>query len=72
MTLKQMLTPRQFELAGLVSQGLEAKEIAGEMGISHHTVKRMTMDASQKVGVTGRVRLAVRYALEKERGFYAS
>ncbi len=52
------LTPREIELARLVSQGLRNKEIAARPGISEGTLKIHLHRVYEKLGVTSRVELA--------------
>jgi DNA-binding NarL/FixJ family response regulator len=52
------LTPREAELARLVSRGLRNKEVAARLGISEGTVKIHLHRIYEKLGVTSRVELA--------------
>lgn len=70
MTLLQLLTRRQFEVAGLVAQGLSDKEIADKIGISVGTVNYTIYQAMDRLEITKRTVLAVRYGVEKDRGYY--
>ena len=59
-SLKQILTPRQFESAAFVSQGYNNPEITKLMKIELNTVKKIISRAFDKAGVGNRVELAVR------------
>ncbi len=56
------LTPRHFELAGLVGDGLTNQEAATRMGLSLHTVRVMNAHMHNQLDLRGwgnpRVRLA--------------
>lgn len=51
------LSPREVEVAELVSRGASAKQVAAELGISVHTARRHTERLMKKLGV--RTRAAV-------------
>lgn len=53
------LTPRELEVARLVGAGLSNPEIAKQLFISEHTVKPHIAEIGNKLGVTGRVKIAV-------------
>ena len=69
-TLLQILTKRQFEVAGLVAKGLTDKEIGAELGIADGTVAHMVYEAMDRVQVSKRILLATRYVLERREGYY--
>jgi DNA-binding NarL/FixJ family response regulator len=52
------LTPREIEVARLVSSGLKNREIAGRMGITAGTVKVHLMHVFEKTGLRDRSELA--------------
>jgi two-component system, NarL family, nitrate/nitrite response regulator NarL len=54
------LTRRETEVAGLVSQGLANKVVAGQLGISEGTVKIHLYSIYQKLRVSNRVGLILR------------
>jgi DNA-binding CsgD family transcriptional regulator len=56
---RQMLTPRQFEAAALVLQGLADKEIADRLGITEDTAKEHIQAAYKTLTVSGRAGLFV-------------
>lgn len=56
-----VLTPRERQIAWLIARGLAAKEIAHELRISIHTVRRHSEKIFDKLGVHSRA--AVGWAL---------
>lgn len=63
------LTPREKEVADLVSQGLKNREIAEQLGIATGTVKIHLMHIFEKTGIRDRFELALqglRLATERE------
>ena len=65
-TLRQLLTPRQFEIAGLVRYGLSNPEIAKLLGVCEATVHASLIRSFARAGCDNRTMLAVRYALENQ------
>lgn len=61
------LTSREYQIAGLVAEGLTNKEIGGRIGLREQTVKNHLRAAMQKTGSHGRARLAAMYALNELR-----
>jgi DNA-binding NarL/FixJ family response regulator len=60
------LTPRESEILSLVASGLESKEIARELFLSHDTVRTHAAHALAKLGARSRaqaVAIAVRRGL---------
>jgi DNA-binding CsgD family transcriptional regulator len=55
------LTRREREVASLISLGLQNKQIAASLGTSVETVRKQTISVYSKLGVSGRVALAVRF-----------
>jgi DNA-binding NarL/FixJ family response regulator len=55
--LRQQLTPREIEAAVLLFQGCTIRAAATEMTIAEGTVKRMTHNIYQKMGVACQVEL---------------
>jgi non-specific serine/threonine protein kinase len=53
------LSPREYEVAALVTKGLTDKEIAWQMGTSKYTVKTQVSMVKAKIGVETRVEVAV-------------
>lgn len=69
-SLKQLLRPAAFGYVGYVAKGLEDREIARASFRALNTVKKALLETRRKLGIKNRVVLAVRYALEEERGLY--
>jgi DNA-binding CsgD family transcriptional regulator len=57
MTGMFQLTPRQAEIAALVTEGLTEKEIAFRLGLSRHTVRNHKQVIYDKTGVRNAVGL---------------
>lgn len=55
----KLLSPRELEVAKLVADGKTNAEIAEELFLSPHTVKPHIAEISGKLGVHGRVQIAV-------------
>lgn len=53
------LTPQQFRVASMVSQGLLNKQIAYELGVTEATVKAHMTEIFKKLGVQSRTQAAV-------------
>ena len=53
----QMLTKREAEIAGLVSQGLANKAVAGQLGVREGTVKIHLHSIYRKLRVSNRAGL---------------
>jgi DNA-binding NarL/FixJ family response regulator len=66
-TGKDLLTPREGEIVGLVTQGFRNKEIAEKLSISEQTVKNHLQNIYDKLGVSDRLELAL-YALHHRLG----
>jgi len=58
------LTPREIEIVRMVAAGLRNKEIANKLSISEGTVKIHLHHIYEKLGMEGRLELAL-YAQEK-------
>lgn len=56
---RPLLTPRQGQVVGLVAEGLSNRQIAFELGISEHTVKKYLFRIFDKLGVSTRVELVL-------------
>jgi DNA-binding NarL/FixJ family response regulator len=52
------LTPREEEVAGLVSRGLTNRQIASELSISEHTVATHIAKILKRLGLSSRARLS--------------
>jgi len=57
-----VLTPREEQTVGLVTEGLNNREIARELNLKENTVKKSLLRIYDKVGVSNRVELVL-YAL---------
>jgi DNA-binding NarL/FixJ family response regulator len=64
MTLKESLSPRQFQVAGLIRDGLSNKEIAARIGVTPHVVKNYVGLIFDAVECHSRTQVAVRYERE--------
>lgn len=59
----QVLTQREFEIAGLISEGLSNKEIAGRLYITEGTTKNHISNILSKLGLNHRTQIAL-YVIE--------
>ena len=60
------LTPREYEVLGLLVQGLSNTEISHELSVTHSTVKAHVSNILSKMGASSRaeaVSLAIRHKL---------
>jgi DNA-binding NarL/FixJ family response regulator len=57
-----LLTPREEQVVALVTDGLSNREVAVELGLSEHTIKKYLLRIFDKVGVSSRVELVL-YAM---------
>jgi DNA-binding NarL/FixJ family response regulator len=55
----QLLTPREEQVVALVAEGMSNREIAGELTLSEHTVKKYLFHIFDKMGVSSRVELVL-------------
>jgi DNA-binding NarL/FixJ family response regulator len=55
-----LLTPREQDVLGCLSDGLSNREIAQRLGLSHHTVKNYLLHIFEKLGVSSRVEALLR------------
>ena len=58
-TLRHGLTPRQWEVARLVRDGLANREIADRLVLSEKTVAKSVLRIRERLGVRNRVQIAV-------------
>jgi DNA-binding NarL/FixJ family response regulator len=56
---KSLLTPREEQVVALVAEGLSNRQIARELNLSEHTVKKYVFRIFEKLGVSSRVELAL-------------
>ncbi len=54
-----LLTPREEQVVALVADGLSNREIARELHLSEHTVKKYLFRIFEKIGVSSRVELVL-------------
>lgn len=59
----QILTPREEQVVALVAEGLSNRDIALELDLSQHTVKKYLFRIFDKLGVSSRVELVL-YAVK--------
>jgi len=58
-TGRKLLTPREEQVVALVADGLNNREIAGELSLSEHTVKKYIFRIFDKLGISSRVELVL-------------
>jgi DNA-binding NarL/FixJ family response regulator len=61
-TGRSLLTPREEQVVALVADGLTNRGVAGELGLSEHTIKKYLLRIFDKVGISSRVELVL-YAM---------
>ena len=61
-TVKDSLTPREFDVASLAAQGMSAKTIASKLFISEKTVRNQLTTIYSKLGVSSQIELALQAA----------
>jgi DNA-binding NarL/FixJ family response regulator len=59
---RSLLTPREEQVVALVADGLTNRGVAGELGLSEHTIKKYMLRIFDKVGISSRVELVL-YAM---------
>jgi len=59
---RALLTPREEQVVALVADGLSNRGVAGELGLSEHTIKKYLLRIFDKLGISTRVELVL-YAL---------
>lgn len=55
----KLLTPREEQVVALVADGLSNREVAYELGLSEHTVKKYLFHIFDKLGISSRVELVL-------------
>jgi DNA-binding NarL/FixJ family response regulator len=55
----KLLTPREEQVVALVADGLSNREVARELGLSEHTVKKYVFRIFDKLGISSRVELVL-------------
>jgi len=61
-TGRPLLTPREEQVVALVADGLTNRQVADELGLSEHTIKKYLLRIFDKVGTSSRVELVL-YAM---------
>ncbi len=56
---RQLLTPREEQVVGLVAEGLSNRDTARELKLSEHTVKKYLFRIFDKLGISSRVELVL-------------
>ncbi len=59
---KSLLTPREEQVVALVSEGLSNRQVAVELNLSEHTIKKYLFRIFEKLGISSRVELVL-YAM---------
>jgi DNA-binding NarL/FixJ family response regulator len=55
----KLLTPREEQVVALVADGLSNREVAHELSLSEHTVKKYLFRIFDKLGISSRVELVL-------------
>jgi DNA-binding NarL/FixJ family response regulator len=55
----RLLTPREEQVVALVAEGLGNRQIARELNLSEHTIKKYLFRVFEKLGVSSRVELVL-------------
>ena len=61
---RNLLTPREEQVVALVADGLSNRDVARELGLSEHTIKKYLFRIFDKLGVSTRVELVL-YAVTR-------
>lgn len=56
---RSLLTPREEQVVALVADGLTNREVAAELGLSEHTIKKYLLRIFDKLGISTRVELVL-------------
>ena len=56
---QKLLTPREEQVVALVADGLSNREVAKELGLTEHTVKKYLFRIFDKLGISSRVELVL-------------
>ena len=70
LTLQNLLTPKQFRVALLVTSGLKNAEIGVILGTTENMIKNILRDIYDRSGCSNRVELALLMVHEAEMGMY--
>lgn len=68
MSTSPTLSPREYEVVGLVARGLRNREIADHLSIAEKTVKNHVYNIFSTIGVRSRVEAANWYHKRQESG----
>lgn len=60
------LSKREADVARLVAEGLGNKDIAGQLGLSEHTVRNYLFHVFDKLGASTRVELVLYWLQERQ------
>jgi DNA-binding NarL/FixJ family response regulator len=60
------LTPREHEILQLMTQGMDNREIAGQLSIAYPTVRSHVRKVLEKLGARSRLEAVVKAALDRE------
>jgi DNA-binding NarL/FixJ family response regulator len=52
-------TPREQQVVALVADGLSNRKVAGELGLSEHTIKKYLLRIFDELGISTRVELVL-------------
>ena len=55
----KLLTPREEQVVALVADGLSNREVALELDLSEHTIKKYLFRIFDKLGISSRVELVI-------------
>jgi DNA-binding NarL/FixJ family response regulator len=55
----KLLTPREEQVVALVAEGLSNREVAHELSLSEHTIKKYLFRIFDKLGISSRVELVL-------------
>jgi DNA-binding NarL/FixJ family response regulator len=56
---RQLLTPREEQVVALVAEGMSNRDIARELNLSEHTIKKYLFRIFDKLGISSRVELVL-------------
>lgn len=65
---KSLLTPREEQVVALVADGLSNRDVARELGLSEHTIKKYLLRIFDKIGISSRVELVLYAMSHGEKG----
>ena len=54
-----MLTPREEQVVALVAEGMGNRQVARELNLSEHTIKKYLYRVFEKLGISTRVELVL-------------